>query len=316
MLRISLCLAVALWLHVAAAYADEPLAPQAKSIEQLVKELDAEGFAERQAASEALAARGTEAIDALCKAAQGESAEAATRSLEILRKHLESGEAEVKEAAKASLQKLAAGEGAVARRAAEVLTPKAKPPEPPAVDPRRGIVVRPGIRMEPGIRVAFAAGGGGKRVTVKDIDGKKEIEVVEEGRITRIEEDPAKSIKVKITETKDGKDETKEFEAEDAEELKKEHPEAHKLYEQYAKGVGGVIRIDGGPAIRRFDPPAIIREPRAVVERLEKAQKQLEDAAERIKAGAKDDESLRAALEAIEASKKELEDVKAQFPLR
>jgi len=43
----------------------------------------------------------------------------------------------------------------------------------------------------------------------------------------------ANGIKVTLTETVDGKDETSIFKATDIEELKKNHPEGHKLYEKY-----------------------------------------------------------------------------------
>ena len=327
MLRYFSMLSLAL-LFTAHAWADEPGKAEPKSTADLVKQLDAESFSERQAASEALTALGKEALPALAEAAQGESTEVATRALDILRKHHESGSAELKAAAKESLQKLAAGEGTVARRAGEVLNPKPMPATP-AVPPRIGL--RPGIRIEPGMRIAVAGGaigGGGKRMTFKDVNGVKEIEVVEGERTTRIEEDPAKSIKIKVTEKKDGKDETKEYEAKNAEELKEKHPEAHKLYEEYAKGAGGIriegLRIEAAPAfgggeIRRLVPPAIIRDPRAVIERLDKAHKQLAEAADKLKKLADDAENgdeIRAALEAIEASQKELDEVKAQFPMR
>lgn len=308
---------------------DEPKLNDTKSIADLVKQLDAEDFTERQAASVELQARGKEALPALSEAAQGDSAEVVTRALDILRKHHEGNDADIKAAAKAALEKLAASEGAAARRAAEVLTPKPMPSTTPAVPPRLGI--RPGIRIEPGMRIAVAGGavGGGKRMTFKETDGVKEIEVVEGERTTKIEEVPDKSIKVKITEKKDGKDETKEYEAKNAEELKEKHPEAHKLYEEYAKGAGGIrIEAFGGggfgglaPAapIRLREPPAIVREPRAVVERLDKANQQLDEVAAKLKKLAETEASAgeaRAALEAIEAAKKQLDEVKAQIPVR
>ncbi len=312
---------------------DEPAKKEAQSTADLVKQLDAEDFAARQAASVALEARGKEALPALSEAAQGESTEVATRALDIMRKHHENGDADTKAAAKAALEKLAAGDGALARRAAEVLTPKPMPMTTPAVPPRLGL--RPGFRIEPGMRIAVAGGGiaGGKRMTFKETDGVKEIEVVEGARTIKIEEDPAKSIKVKVTEKKDGKDETKEYEAKNAEELKEKHPEGHKLYEEYAKGAGGIriegLRIEAAPGgfggivpgapIRRLEPPAIIREPRALVERIEKAQQQLDEAATKLKKmaeSADNADEVRAAIESIEASKRELDEVKAQFPLR
>lgn len=320
-----LFIAVTCW--AAPLRADDGQEAAPKTNADLVKQLDAEDFAARQAASVELTARGKDALPALVEAATGASAEAATRALDILRQHHEGSNGDLQGAAKEALQKLAAGDGPAARRAGEILTPKPMPPQGQA-----GIALRPGIRVAPGaFRIAVAGGavGGGKRMTFKDVNGVKEVEVVEGDRTTKIEEDPAKGIKVAVTDKKDGKDETKTYEAKNAEELKEKHPEAHKLYEQYAKrGAGGEIRIDGvrigvagdgAAGIRRIDPPAIVRDPRALVERLDKTQKQLEEAAGKLKKLAEDPAhaaDIRGALDAIEASKKELDEVKAQFPLR
>src|SRR5262245_57997902 len=87
-----------------------------KPIADLIKQLDADSFSDRQEATSLLVDKGKEAIDALKGAATGESAEASTRAFEILRKHLESKDAELKAAAKEALQKIAAGDTAAARR--------------------------------------------------------------------------------------------------------------------------------------------------------------------------------------------------------
>ena len=83
----------------------EELTP--KAIATLVKQLDANAFAQRQKASEKLFAAGGKAIPALEKAAQGDSLEVTTRSIEILKKHLKTGTDETKTAAKAALEALA-----------------------------------------------------------------------------------------------------------------------------------------------------------------------------------------------------------------
>lgn len=314
---------VAALLVAAPVWAAEPAAKEKATDADLVQQLDAEDFADRQAASNQLEARGKEAIPALVEAAKGDSAEASTRSLDILRKHFAGSDSELKAAAKTALEKLAAGEGPVARRAGEVLAPK--PMAPAAVQPPR---IAPGIRLAPGgVRIAVAARAvGGKRMTFKEVDGVKEIEVVEGDRTIRIKEDPA-GIKMEVTEKKDGKEESKKYEAKNAEDLKEKHPEAHKLYEENSKQHAG-IRIEGlriapgfapAPAIRRLDPPAIIREPKELTDRLEKAQQQLDEALEKLKSAAEDADDaadIRAAIEAIEASRKGLDEVRAKFPDR
>jgi hypothetical protein len=304
-----------------------------KSAADLVKQLDAESFADRQAAGEELVKRGKSAIEALIEGTRSESAETVTRSLDILRRQSESKEPEIKSAALEALQKLSSGEGPVARRAAELLKPKVASPAvtPPAV-PGVPLPAVPAIRGfgfgGGGIRIAAAAGDGVKRVSVKDENGVKDIEVVEGDRTIKINDDPAKGIKVKVTEKKDGKEETKEYEAKSADDLKTKHSEAHKLYEQYKNG-GALVRLEffpGLPAgigpvpappvpaiIRR---PAIIPDAKEATDRLDKARQQLDEAAAQLKkaAGADNAAEIKAALEAIEQSKKELEAVRAKLP--
>jgi hypothetical protein len=303
-----------------------------KPIADLIKQLDADSFSERQAATTQLVERGKEAIDALKQAAASESAEASTRAFEILRKHLESKDAELKSAAKEALQKIAAGDNAAARRAKDILNPKiVSPSEQPTPRPAIG---GGGIRVFGGGRIAIAgaAAGGGKRISVKEVDGVKEIEAVDGDRTVKINEDPGKSLKVKITEKKDGKEESQEYEAKNADELKEKHPEAFKAYEQWGKGGAGLgiadIRIEAVPGIApalpivpgapiRVAPAAIIRDPKEITDRLDKAQAQLEDSLATLKKLAeKSDnaEDVRKAIDAIDAAKKALEEVKGKIP--
>ncbi|MBC8873797.1 MAG: hypothetical protein H8E44_30525 [Planctomycetes bacterium] len=53
---------------------------------------------------------------------------------------------------------------------------------------------------------------------------------------------------MEVTEKKDGKETTKKYAAKNADELKKDHAEAHKIYEKYSKGAGGRIQIQAFPA--------------------------------------------------------------------
>jgi len=283
------------------------------SLETLVRQLDAEEFSSREQASAALLERGQEALPALIEAAGSDSAEISTRAIEILRKHYQGEQRELKIAAAAALQKLSAGEGAAARSATEILKPKSVAGRPPmAVAPMPLAPARVRVMGPGGVRIAAVAiKGGVRRMSVKDIDGLREIEVVEADRTIVINEDRAKAIKMKVTTKQDDKEEVKEYEADSAEDLKAKHPEAFKLYEQYARQEGAaVVRI-------RPDTPVIVREPRAIRERLDKAQQQLDKATEqlqkRMEATEKDDE-LRNIIEAMEAAKKELDAARERFP--
>lgn len=282
------------------------------SLETLVQQLDAEEFSARQEASAALTERGQEALPALVEAAQSDSAEISTRAIAILRQHYQGDQAELKTAAAEALQKLSAGEGAGARSAGEILKPKSvagRGPVPifapmPPLAPRVRIV-GPG-----GVRIAAVAGKGVRRMSVKDVDGLREIEVVEADRTIIINEDRAKAIKMKVTTKQDGKEKVKDYEAENAAELKAKHPEAFKLYEQHTKRDIAAARF----ALER---PTIVREPQAIRTHLEKAQQQLDEAATQLQKRLKDtdkDDELRTILEAMEAAKKELDEVRERFP--
>ena len=97
-----------------------------EQIAKLVEQLDADRYADRQAASEKLATIGKPAIAALSKAAVGESAEVTIRAIGLLGKFLESSDQETNRAAKATLETIAKSDRqAAARRAQELIKPPA-----------------------------------------------------------------------------------------------------------------------------------------------------------------------------------------------
>lgn len=327
MVRILACL-----LNLLAVSGAALAAAQEPPVAELIKKLEAENFAERQAASDELVKRGKAALPALAEAARSESAETVTRSLDILRQQLEDKDTELQAAAKDALEKLAKGEGAAARRAAEMLKPKATAAPQQAVP--MAIPLAPGIRVFGGggaIRIAAAAAdGGGRKVSMKEVDGVKEIDVVEGDRTIKINDDPAKGIKVQVTEKKDGKEETKQYEAKSAAELKEKHPAAHKLYEEYKSG-GIAIRFEalpvlpalpGGfapapvPAIAppvRAVPPALILNAKEFNDRLSKVQQQLDEATAKLKKLAGNDAAeIKSILESLEQSKKDLDEARTR----
>ena len=51
---------------------------------------------------------------------------------------------------------------------------------------------------------------------------------------------------MKVTRTVDGKEKTDEYTAKDLDDLKKNNPEAAKIYEQYARRQNGLFQINGG----------------------------------------------------------------------
>lgn len=87
------------------------------------------------------------------------------------------------------------------------------------------------------------------RVTI--INGAQTIDATEGDRTVHIEQD-ADGIRMRVAGKIDGKETTEEFKAASADELKKNHPDAYALYEQYAAGNHVIIQ---GIEIRRRPQP-------------------------------------------------------------
>jgi hypothetical protein len=110
-----------------------------------------------------------------------------------------------------------------------------------------------------------------------DASGTRQTQNEEYGQKVKITDDPQKGIKIEQTVHKGGSDETKSFEAKDAEELQKKSPEGYKLYQKYlgaqggpvlnaipgfvpgAPGAGlpGQLQINGGGALLQLGPGQI-----------------------------------------------------------
>ena len=312
------------------AFADDEAASPA-DIPSLVKQLDDDDFATRQAAQKQLEAAGVDAIEAVQEAALGESQEAAVRAIDILKKHSRSEDAALKKAGEAALNQLAEGENPmVADRAKSALKPEEQKPDAA----QQGIPIGPrvvpfgggGIRIE--ARAIAIGGDGAKKISVKNVDGNKEIDVEEKDRKIKITESAEGKIKMSISTKVGDMETTKDYEAESAEDLEKQDAEAHKIYEKYSKqgGIGGgriefralpagprgIPRIRIAPAVPGAAPRAIRPASPApefddAIKRLEEARKRMEDA-EDIKA-----ESIDKAIQRLEKLREELEARKAEL---
>jgi hypothetical protein len=216
-------------------------AAAADEVARLVQQLDSPRFREREEASGRLAEIGKAAIPALAKAAEAESVEASTRAFDLLQKLLYSS-GQAKDDAKAALEKLAKSQRpAAARRAAELL--KAKE------DEDRIQQARP---MIGGAQIQVMMGNA-RRVSMRNINGVKEVEADDNGRKIKIREEPGKGIKIEVATKKDGKDVTDKYEAQSVEELQKKHPEGYKLYKEFGENPGGGViqfQIQGGGIIQ------------------------------------------------------------------
>lgn len=334
-------LSVLLLCTVAVSQDDKPKAesktetPDAKAaspaeIDKLMEQLDANRFSERQEAQQKLVELGKAALPALEKGTQHVSREVAVRSLEILKNHFQKGEDATKAAAKESLERLTKNNDAIlAKRAGEILSP----PKPVVQFPGGNVPFRVGGGNIQ-IQVVGGAGGNVRKVSVKDVNGVKEIEAEENGKKVKINDDPAKGIKLEVTETKDGKETTQKYEAKDAAELKTKHPEAHKLYEEYSKQPAGIRLQVGGFPGGAFPPgfpgiPALpgaragARGPRIKILRpddlkglqdsVDSALKELESAMNGLKEAKSGSEEFKKAQEQLEAAKKQVEELKAKL---
>ncbi len=95
-------------------------------------------------------------------------------------------------------------------------------------------------------RMVVANGGQVSRISVSTNNGIKTVDADENGVQVSIKESPD-GIDMSITRPVDGKPVTEDIKAKDAEELKKDNPEAFKLYEKYAgQKAGNMIQIRGG----------------------------------------------------------------------
>ena len=303
--------------------------PAAGEVQRLVEELDANRFTQRQSAQQKLQEAGPAVFPELEKAVESNSRERSSRALDILKRHFTGADDAAKAAAKESLGRLGKSQNpAVAKQAAAILNPPEAAPPPDAAPP----LGLPGPRIGP-IQMQFQFGGGGgggfRRVSMKSVNGVKQIEAEENGRKVNITDDPNNGIKMEVKETKDGKEEVKKYEAKDAAELKTKHPEAHKLYEEYAKQPGGFpAQGFGGIPLGALPPGALPpgfpggplnpqrikilgpQELNAAKEKLATAIKGLETSLETVRQASEKNESLKKTLEQLEETKKQLQQLK------
>jgi hypothetical protein len=198
------------------------VAGTAAEIERLVAELDAPRFSDRQAASQKLAELGAAATAALEKAARGESLEVTTRAIELLKTLLDSAEASAQAGARQALQRLAGGDRPkAARLAQDALEAKKLEDAANAAQFANRQQMGP-IQVAPGINA--------QRVRLQKNNGGREINIEEADRRIKINDGKGQPIRIEVTTKANGKESTEKYEAKDADELNKKHPQAFKLY--------------------------------------------------------------------------------------
>ncbi len=228
----------------------------ARQIADWIRQLDAPQFAQRTEASRQLEMAGKDAFPALVEVALGDSREAALRAIEILRKHAQQGDDSTKTAAKESLQKIASSDHAyAARRAKDALSPQKLNPPLPNIQLGPNIPNLPVGQQRIQLQIQVNAFGGNQTRRIQINNGVKQMEISEKDLKVKITEDAQGGIQMEVTRKKDGKETTEKYSAKTADELKKKHPEAGKLYEKYGQQLGGGIQIRAMPALPRAAPP-------------------------------------------------------------
>jgi len=273
-----------------------------EKLQQWVQDLVNPKFAVRQAASQKLVQSGTAGMEAVTGATQTDDLELATRCLSVLKEGLNSKSKEVQQVARTALQTLAKSENnSVAQRARTAL-------EAP---PKLGV---PAGRFPGGIQGNF------QQIAVQINNGARQIKVTENGKEIVIKDNNGKDITVTTTETVNGQKVAKSVTAKDEDDLKKNHAEAHALFEKYSKGNNGIqIKfgmnaigngiIAGQPAVPgAINRPLMVNPIKAAEAfgEIDKLRQRLEEANERLAKSAESEKPDPADLKSISAEIKSL----------
>ena len=278
----------------------------ADEVSDLIKQLDAEGFQDREQAAEKLQVLGKQAVPALTEAAKAGPLEATVRSIQILQNLMESKDKSAADEAKSALEKLAeSGNASTARRAKSALTPKPQP-MPPALRNRIGIGAFPNRAFPIPAGPAFG-GNAVRRVSTRITNGSKVVEVQENDRTVKIQEHPKDGIHIEVTEKKNGKDVTEKFAAKNLDELKKNNPKGHEIYKQYERYMNRpeAARVFGGVGAAR---PAALQ--RANAGRLDLAGRLMQSMGRHLESVADENAIKESSNESREALKKDIAEMK------
>ena len=201
-------------------------APTAEQLQQWIKALVDPKFAARQAASQKLVQAGKPGMEAVAAAAQTDDLELATRCLSVLTDGLNSKAEDVRQTAKSALQTLTmSANKSVAQRARQAL----ESPQLPAVGAG-------GIPM--GARNV-------QQIQMQVVNGLRTITVKENGSELVIKDNNGKDISVTTTETVNGQKVTQTVTGKDEDDLKKNHPQAHALFQKYTQRNGLQMQFGG-----------------------------------------------------------------------
>lgn len=203
-----------------------------QAIQQWIADWDKPSFSARNAASRQLRDAGRNAFPALVEAARRGTHETISRALALLKSSLYADDASLKEAARKSLDQIAADPNASAAPSArQILQEYDRPPPRLATAQAFGLPNGPMQFGFPGF--GPPAANIARRINTWTRNGTTTLEAFENDVKVKIQSDVAGRIKVEITRKKQGLDVTNKFEAANARELKTKHPEAHQAYQKY-----------------------------------------------------------------------------------
>jgi hypothetical protein len=231
-----------------------PTPATATDVAGWVRDLESNKFPTRRTAMRMLLKAGSQAVAPVAAAADTDELELASRCISILKTLYQSENAVAKGAAEEALKRLSKSERAsVAQRATDAVK---KPAQAVPNFRAGGVQIRVQLAPGGGIQIARAAGLNGRNVSIRQTtrNGNRETDVEIDGKKIRITDSKGQNIVVKVSEKVGGKAKNSEYKAKDLAELKKKHPEAAKLYEQYATGQNNIgagifqgrIKIIGG----------------------------------------------------------------------
>jgi hypothetical protein len=208
--------------------ADDSVSDQ---IATLISQLDAPAFGDRQAASQQLEDLGAAAAAHLELAIKSGSREASARALDILRRHFEQGSDDARQASRSILSKLAESNSAsIAQKARDALDP---PKVPAYAEPAVNVFGNGGFQRMQNLQVVI--GGGGRSVTISDVNGRRSMEITDARRQVTLQTQPGGKIDVEISDRKNVKNAKQKITANDIDELKRKDAEIGRLYEQFSR---------------------------------------------------------------------------------
>jgi hypothetical protein len=214
-------------------------------------DLRSDDFQLRQQATKRLFEAGEPAVGPIRDAISHMDHESATRAIEVLDKLSQNADQTTKAAATEALKTLEESEIPAVASLARSVRVKHEPPPDPVDTPfgRGGLVLRGGFNIR---------AGGQFQMRVQTLNGERTAKMSEPGKKIELTDSNGKSIRIRVTETVDGKEKTTEYAAKDADDLATKHPEAVPIYERLTQEPQGIPFPGGLNVIQQkmpgFDP--------------------------------------------------------------